>query len=392
MPPHDALQLSARLRPLLEARIARVKRPAEGALRHDYLVPGGPYPEQWDWDAFFIGMAIASRDRADAVYLRNWGLNYIENARDDGFCPGLLTPKGPDWRLKHMKPFLAQGCLHASRFLNDSAWLTGDLYARLKRIVLYREEHGLFHVGLGLFAWTDSMESGADNNLAALEYPDGSVAAVDCSCFVYAEYAATALIARNAGQEKDSLMFRAKAEHLREAIIARLWNREDGAYENIDTRTGEFIRVVGYSSVHPLWAGIAPQEQADAFIDRWLLHPDKLRSPHGIRTLSKDHPRYNNANIIKPHSNWQGPVWPIAMVLYAQSLANYGRTDAALDVAADAMRLCLNDIEKSGGMHENYDAETGQPLAAPDFISWNLLLMNLAEEVQERRNPFMIRL
>src|SRR3989344_2657849 len=85
-------EFCALVKPFLE----RVKRSAQGALHHDYLVPGGPYPEQWDWDAFFIGMALSSKNPQDATYLRNWALNYIENAQDDGFCPGLLTPHGPD--------------------------------------------------------------------------------------------------------------------------------------------------------------------------------------------------------------------------------------------------------------------------------------------------------
>lgn len=33
-------------------------------------------------------------------------------------------------------------------------------------------------------------------------------------------------------------------------------------------------------------------------------------------------------------------------------------------------------------MHENYHADTGAPLAAPDFISWNLLVAQMIEEAQ----------
>jgi hypothetical protein len=47
----------------------------------------------------------------------------------------------------------------------------------------------------------------------------------------------------------------------------------------------------------------------------------------------------------------------------------------------------LADIEKTGGMHEDYDAETGEGLAAPMFISWNLLVGNMIEEAETNFNP-----
>lgn len=385
---HDVrAEVEARLAPL----IPHVKRKASGMLRHDYLVPGGPYEEQWDWDGFFMGMALASRDPAEGVWLKNWAWNYLEHARDDGFTPGLLTPHGPDWRLKHMKPVLAQGCFHASQFLRDASWLQEkDRYARLRRIVLYREEYGLWHTSLGLGAWSDSMESGADNSVALLEYPEGSVAAVDLTTFMFLEYAAMASLATLLGDHEEHAVWKQKAEGIRAAIQAKLWCEEAGAFLNIDTRDGSFIRVIGYGAWHPFWSGIASEKQARVFFSRYLLKPEELRSPYGIRSLSRRHQRYNNANIIKPHSNWQGPVWPIATYLAVHALLQYGYKREARALTEDIIRTCLRDIAQTGGMHENYDAETGEPLAAPNFISWNLLLINLLHEVEEGRTPFTV--
>jgi len=46
-------------------------------------------------------------------------------------------------------------------------------------------------------------------------------------------------------------------------------------------------------------------------------------------------------------------------------------------------KVCLADLEENGMMHENYHAETGKPLAAPDFISWNLLVAQMIEEARD---------
>ncbi len=69
------------------------------------------------------------------------------------------------------------------------------------------------------------------------------------------------------------------------------------------------------------------------------------------------------------------------MVMHA--LLHYGYPDAALEIAARITRLCLGDLDRNGMMHENYDADTGVPLAAPDFISWNLLVAQMFEEAQD---------
>jgi hypothetical protein len=37
------------------------------------------------------------------------------------------------------------------------------------------------------------------------------------------------------------------------------------------------------------------------------------------------------------------------------------------------------DLDKNKTLHENYDAETGAPLWAPDFMSWNALAVELID-------------
>ena len=42
-------------------------RPAEGFIKHDYLIPAGYYRQMWDWDGFFIGCLLASAGRPDLL-------------------------------------------------------------------------------------------------------------------------------------------------------------------------------------------------------------------------------------------------------------------------------------------------------------------------------------
>ena len=53
--------------------------------------------------------------------------------------------------------------------------------------------------------------------------------------------------------------------------------------------------------------------------------------------------------------------------------------------------VTMADIRATGSTHENYDAETGQPLAAPGFVGWNILVDNMLGEVLNNYNPFALR-
>lgn len=365
-----------------------VKRPAAGKLRHAYLVPGGPYSEQWDWDAFFMGVALTAENPAEAVYLKNWTLNFVENAGPDGKVAGCLTAQGWDPRLNHIKPFLAQGAYLAARALDDFSWIA-PVWDVLLTVATYRFRN-LWFDSYGLGAWLDSMESGADNNVAALEYPHGSVLAADLNAFMYRECKALGLIAAQLGKRGESADLFARSEAIREAMMRHLWNEEAGIFLNLFTASGKPVHRVTYSSFVPLWAGIASEAQGRRSIERYLLNPEHMASDWGLRTLSKQDPVYNNINMIKPHSNWQGPIWPIANYIYMHALIRYGFHDEATQLAQTISQLVLADIELTGGMHENYDAETGRPLAAPNFISWNILVRNMIEESATHSDPFEI--
>ncbi len=367
---------------------AYIKRKANGHLPYDYLVPAGPYQEQWDWDGFFMGMALSADISSEAIYLRNWALNYIVNAKSNGKVAGCLTAKGYDERLNHMKPFLAQGVYLAGKFLKDFSWIKPH-FAKIKKIVLYREKH-LWNTKYDLGVWYDSMESGADNNVAILDFPKKTVVATDLNAFIFREYKAMSFLAKILGKKRDEEYFKKRAETIKRNSNKYLWSEKDSTYYNIYSKTGEHIKKICYSSVIPLFAKIPTWENGRKFIRKYVLSKDYLWSDFGIRTLAKNDPDYNNRNIIKPYSNWQGPIWPIANYMYLQALLNYGFQKEAIELAQKISRLVISDIKTSGGMHENYDAETGKPLAAPNFVSWNLLVGNMLYEAVNKLNPFDI--
>ncbi len=391
MEPRDAelIKHLDRLRP-------EVVKPAQGFIKHPYCIPGGFYQQQWDWDGFFIACHLAGRTPPRAEYLKYWTLNFLEAAGDTGEVSACIRPEGPTpgHASLLLKPFLAQGAELAGRLLGDDEWLK-PWYAKLVRVATRREATHL-KPAYGLYVWDDAMQSGADNNPAVGNEPElrGKILSCDVNVFLCREYAALARLATRLGRAADAAGFWDRSRALLAALNRHLWCEDDQSYWNRHCETGQLIRCVSYSNFVPLWNGMQAPEAAKAMIRRYLWTPEHLLTPLGLRSLSKQDPAYNNENIIIPYSNWQGPVWPIANYFYFVALMNYGFKAEARDLVSRLVSLYLKDIAFCGSLHENYDAETGAPLAPTaaqsksgqegGFIGWNLLLQDMIEMLDGR--------
>jgi alpha,alpha-trehalase len=379
----DLDKLAADARERIGALRSRVLRRANGALPYDYIVPSGVYEEQWDWDAFFVGLHLISVNRADGIYLKNWCLNFLRYTEPDGQTPGGIRPwAGRDARLYHIKPLMGQAAYYASISLGDFSWIE-PVWEKMAACVTYRERK-MSDRATGLVKWWDGLESGADNNPTLVPRYHNSIAAGDVNGFMVLDYKGMALIADRLGKSAEAEAFRERAGKLTDAVNRHLWDPADATYYSYDAVEGARIRCITYSNMIPLWARLASDEQARAMIERYVLDPAKLWSPFGIRSVAADEPSYNNENVIKPYSNWQGPIWPHFNWMAMHALIHYGYPEAALTVAERVTRLCLADLAANGMMHENYHAETGAPLAAPDFVSWNLLVAQMIDEARTR--------
>ena len=386
----------ARLRP-------QVVRPAKGFLKHDYLVPGGFYEEQWDWDGFFIALHFATRRPPRAEYMRNWALNFISADDENGHVPGCLTPDGPEkgHRSFQMKPFLAQGICIASKVLGGFEWVAPHYDTAVE--ITKRRAETQFDPDYGLFFWFNAVQSGADNNPALTNAANdrNAITACDVNTYEVGEYRALAKIATELGHDEDAARFRAKAADLVEQMNRVFGNCDDETFYNVRRDSGKQLERITYSNFVPLIHKVLAPDNGRAMIRRYLWNEDHMLTPYGLRSLSKQDADYNNVNMLYPYSNWQGPVWPIANYLYFRGLMNYGFHDEARELATRITELLVGDLERFGSMHENYDAETGAPLAPSGdqspkgameagFVGWNLLAENMWEELESGVDPLAV--
>ncbi|MDR1372958.1 MAG: hypothetical protein LBJ17_07595 [Dysgonamonadaceae bacterium] len=395
MSDNDLLNLKTELVAEFDRLEHKVIQPAEGYLKYPYLIPAGFYKQMWDWDGFFIGNHLASVGKAE--YLKYWALNLIAGIDSNGYVAGCATIIGPRpiFGKFAMKPFLSQGVYFASEKLGDFSWIEPH-YDALMKVLEYRDKTQLDST-YNCYFWDNAMQSGADNNPAMnyfWEEDHRSFLAPDASTFQLREIIAQALIAKQIGRTDDYRMLMAKAATLEDSINKYLWCDEDEVYYTVDRETGKFYRRVSYSSFIPLIQNLAPDEKGKAMLNRYLTDTTEMKAKYGYRSLSKKDPDYNNKNVIVPFSNWQGPVWPVANYLYSIGLKNYEFDSELRWLASTLGTLVLNDIKEWDSMHENYHADTGEPLAPAatyvdadgkfvGFIGWNLCVQNILEGVTE---------
>jgi alpha,alpha-trehalase len=358
-------------------------RPAEGFIQYDYLIPAGYYKQMWDWDGFFIGCHLAQQSRDQAKYLKWWALDFAGAIDQEGYVAGCITTKGPRplFGKFAMKPFLAQGAVIASERLGDYSWVA-PIWDRLRKVIAYRERTQ-YDPKWGLFFWDNAMQSGADNNVALTNDPKdrSAILAVDLCIFQLREYQAMATLAGKLGHSAEAAEYRQKEQSLRSAVLKHLWFEPEAMFFNIRRDNGKPVKRIAYSNFVPLIEPILPEKSAQEMIRRYLWNPGHMLSAHGLRSLSKQDPVYNNVCMIDPYSNWQGPIWINANYLYFIALKRYGFETEAAQLAGMLGRMVLADIRKWGSMHENYNAETGEGLAptSAGFVGWNLLVQDMLQ-------------
>ncbi len=390
----------------------RVVQPAAGLLPYRYIIPTaslgegltrqeGSYAQQYDWDAFFEGIALAydGGDRAEAF--RDSVRNFLLFTTPDGYTPRTLSPEKfwdfPD----QMKPFLAQGCLFASRAVGDFTWLEGENYDRLLANLRYWE--ATRRGGHGLYMWRSSLESGVDNNATTVNRPDFECESVDVNAYLVREFRAAAAIARERGKASDATRLASHAEEIARRMNVVLWDEADGCYYDVISVSDdaiERVKVKSWTCLTPLWAGVAPEDRAKTLIERHVLNPDVFWGKFGVPSLARDERVYNQGkrallfiaveNRRWEVSNWQGPVWVVANWQVMHGLLRYGYNEKAQELARTITDLLTRDVEATGGMHENYDAETGVGLWSPSFGSWNMLAARMVEEAELDFDPASI--
>jgi Glycosyl hydrolase family 63 C-terminal domain len=194
--------------------------------------------------------------------------------------------------------------------------------------------------------------------------------------------------------ESEARGAREKASAIADAVNKHLWvclseDCSEGFYGGYNVSTRTQIRARTWQASLPVWAGLADPGRAAAALASSAMVD--LNSEFGLRSTSNLDRRYQNQNLIKPYSNWRGPVWINAGVLYAHALRASGLAAQASAQADALVHTLAQDLRDTNTWHESYHSDTGKGLAAPGFLSWDTLGANVQADILNGIDPFDIQ-
>ncbi len=410
------------IRDYLFSKLDKVMKKPYGNYKYPFVDPGSAYDGNlWDWDTFWamyamIGVAENEQTEPDfAEKLIECGKGNVKNFLNfqlaDGYIPMMvnepdavepyLIKKHNEGEILNMhKPFLCQQICLVSGYANDFEWIRGDLDKLKKYFECYDRYY--YNEKCGLYVWADDVMIGVDNDPATFGRPRFSTASVFLNSFLVRELRSMAKICNAFGLSDDAAYYAGKADKLVEAIQNECYDARDGMFYSVDvdikTRPYDwfhkglgvfwntlFIKVRCWSNFLPMLIGFATPEQASVLKDH-IMDEKTFFSPGGIRSLSRDEKMYNLEPTGNP-SNWLGPIWIIAQYAVFRGLMNYGYRAEAEELCKRTLSLLGDDLRKSGDLHEYYNPETREPIMNPGFVNWNVLALNMADELEGKPTP-----
>lgn len=360
----------------------------------------GHYLQMYDWDACFFAQAAHLTKLPE---LQGLGLDVVANFLSlkgaTGQIPRTISPQRIWDQGDQCKPFLVQ-TLWQEFSRGDQATnekighYIDDLDCYLKFFQRERQkEFGLYH-------WRNVLESGVDDNLALIapreaakdedesvgKFPDGAILATDLSSYLAREFLCFAALCAHFKRPQLEAEYRASAKALTEAIESKLWNEKLSLYCNYNPIDKNSVELRSWTGLAPVLMDLASEERRERVIHDNILNPDHFLRAQGLASHAISEPLANQQRrglygraIV---SNWQGPVWVLPNALVVRILNKYGYKEEARDIAARVVKTLLNSLSNYNTLFENYDADTGKGLWAPQFMSWNILALELIETLE----------
>jgi hypothetical protein len=343
----------------------------------------------FDWDTFFAATMASIGDR-DLAYAD--AIETLRSETQQGFVPNYA--RSGDWKSSDRSepPVGSITVLGIYQRFHDR-WFLREAFAPLMRWNLWwarnRDVQGYLAWGSdGNNAPADLdddargtragaiLESGLDNspmyddatyNAAThtLEFAD-----VGLMSMYIADCDALATIADELGEAAAASEIRQRATRYR-ARLATLWNDDAGIFLNKDLHTGQFSFRLSPTNFYPLLAKAATPQQAEVMIKNHLLNPKEFWGEWIIPSIARDDPAFKDQNY------WRGRIWGPMNYLVYLGLRNYNEPEVQRQFAEKSYELFLQEWNKNGHVHENYNSMTGtgdDVHSSDRFYHWGALL------------------
>jgi putative isomerase len=302
----------------------------------------------WSWDQTFNSMAMALKDPE-----LSWDqfMLPIDVQDEDGAFPDKWDADTMAWEFS--KPpvhgWALAWMLRHHRF-EDRTHLQ-QVYKPLVKwtnwYFRYRDSDGN-----GLPEYRHGNESGWDNSTVMRN--DGPFESPDLSAYLVLQMETLSMIAEQLGKPADAREWKARSEHLLQAMLARFWRNDrfvafrasDGSEIDSDSLLLSMPIILG----HRLPANVRDQ----------MLKPLASKSAYLTQFgLASEPP---SSSYYTPDGYWRGPIWAPSPMIIAEGLDDAGEHEFARFLREEFCRMA-----QENGMAENFNALIGEALRDPAY-------------------------
>ena len=149
-----------------------------------------------------------------------------------------------------------------------------------------------------------------------------SVYTLDAECL--------AKIAVILGKDDDAAKFESEYEHMKQLIREKLWNAQDGIFEN-RFWSGEFSKRLSPTNFYPMLAGIATPEQAKRMVEEHLLNTKEFWGAYVVPSIARNDPAFPD------QFYWRGSIWGPTNYLLYEGVTRYGFDKVAFDSCTEKL-------------------------------------------------------
>jgi putative isomerase len=289
-------------------------------------------------------------------------LNDIKNQEASGLLPGsIYMPGGIAKRDSVSWNKTTQG--HPPLWpiaVQDYVDITGDhsilkkFYSPLLRQISWFENNrkavdgGFYYNDILLKKW----ESGVDEGIRFDDVDKGALSCIDATCHVYMMYKMAARWSKELGL--DATWYEKREDELQNFIRNNLYVKEDGMFYDIWAVKDASLRHLAFESMWAIVSGAATKEQANRYINNYLLDTSVFLTTHPIATVGKRDSKFELRM-------WRGPTWNSMSYWAARGCLNYGRKDAAKLILEKALDASAKQFARTGTIWEFYNPLGGKP-------------------------------
>jgi hypothetical protein len=330
-----------------------------GQVTHEAMMPSKvQYVGIWNWDACFHALAFR---HVDPELARDQLRTMLACQLPDGMIPDAVYDEAIVADIEHplraevtKPPIMAWAALKLHETDPNPEFLQ-EIYVPLVR----------------WNAWWFAMNDDDADGLVQYNHPYSSglddsplwdyglpVESPDLNTYLCVQMGSLALMAETLGMEAEGAMWRRRAAAIVRRMIEDFWDEEAGLFRA--QHEDQPIPVVTPFNLYPLWTGQLPDDIRERLTVH-LTNPDAFWGKVVIPSVARNDPHHD------PQTMWRGPVWVNINYIFIEALRQLDEDDLAQSLLEKTLALIMNQP----GIHEYYDARTGDPPAtAADAFGW----------------------